>query len=85
MKIRIASFMLALALMAGASVASAQAINAQNPWAYTPMAFFWGNQTTPTTSTTGTINTQIVSNSADSAIENLWAFMPMFRFFSFSR
>ena len=81
MRIHIASFMLALALLTGASVVSAQT-TAQNPWAYTPMAFFWGSQATTVTNTPAT--TQVTSTNANSALENFWALMPMFRFFSYS-
>ncbi|WP_156920915.1 hypothetical protein [Fundidesulfovibrio putealis] len=84
MKIRIASFMLALALLSGVSVASAQTNTAQNPWAYTPMAYFWGNQATTVTNTP-LPNTQVTSTNPNTALENFWAFMPMFRFFNYSR
>lgn len=86
MRTRITSFVLALALIATASVASAQTTSTVNPWSYTPMAYFWGNQavTTPSSATTTTtqVGTPVTSNSA---LDNLFAFMPMFRFFSYPR
>jgi len=89
MKTAIASFLLALALLTGASVASAQAITAQNPWAYTPMAYFWGNAAATATNTaTNTAfppTTQLTGTTGNTALENLWAFMPMFRFLGYSR
>lgn len=85
MKIRIASVMLALSLLAGASVASAQTSTVQNPWAYTPMAYFWGNQAVATPSNTATTSPQVgTQTNPSSALDNLFAFMPMFRFFGYT-
>lgn len=86
MKTRIASFMLAMSLLAGASVVSAQTSTVQNPWAYMPMAYFWGNQAVATPSNAATTSPQVNSQTnPDSALDNLFAFMPMFRFFGYTR
>lgn len=73
----------AVTLLASASWALAQTPTAQNPWAYTPMGYFFGNQAvTPATGTAPATNAQAAAPNSD--FESFFSLMPMFRFFNFT-
>ncbi|WP_243361824.1 hypothetical protein [Fundidesulfovibrio terrae] len=82
---KLATTALLFALLSSASLASAQTVTTQNPYAWSPMFSFWGTQaTTPTIGTT-TTHAQATATTNTSALQELWSLMPMFSFFNFSR
>ena len=90
---KLAAPVLVLALLSTASLASAQAVASQNPYAWAPMFTLWGSQAT-TTNTSATASFQAQGQAqvqaqagaaSQSALQEFWSLMPMFSFFNFSR
>lgn len=82
---KLATTAILFALLSSASLASAQTVTTQNPYAWSPMFSFWGTQaTTPATGTT-TAQVQATATANTSALQELWSLMPMFSFLNFSR
>jgi len=83
---KLAAFALVAAMLASASLATAQTTSNQNLFARMPMFSFWGSQASTTaTPMVGIGAVPAAPVASGSAFQELWAQMPMLQFFNFTQ